>query len=535
MHFTPSVPACGTTQALTQSCARTSATPRGSEAEGTWAFRNRQVRELLWYCAPALLLGLALRVLMTWQMPYGYMQFDSADFLLTAHRFLSKHELIIHSKRTYLVPILYTLPFILKIPALIVIPVAQHLLGLGVVLMSGLLARLWFRPWRWVVVPLTLLMAANPNFLWFEHTLMSESVYLYCVFALALAATLFTIHPTGRRFAILSLALFFAASARPEGRLLLGFGFLLVVLVEWGNWKTLWLRLGCLIALAGVTLPLTRTGQAGQLLYATVLPLAPDESKVDPEFGRLVRPLRDQVRTKRHPTAELQGLEQKLTDLAATHLEAKGVVNGDTNALCQKMAFEACLNQPLEIPLVVERKFLRSNDSPTSIGYDEPRLQQKLNVGFNRKNMLNVLSKGLLGQELKGEEAVWEFVREHYHPFSWYRFLDTNWRRFTIGLRDDEGIPGSAPTPHWATFFVLGFAGFAMALVAPGPLRRFHLAWVPSLCGLWFAVELAGVVNPRYRFVFEPFCLIYAILGLTIVCAMVAGAFRPRPRAGAST
>lgn len=494
-----------------------------------WSFRDPQMREFLWFCAPALLLGLTLRVLMTWQMPYGYMQFDSADFLLTTQRFLTKGALVIHSKRTFLVPILYALPFFLKIPALIVIPIAQHLLGLGVVLITGALTRLCLPPWRWVIVPLTMIMAANPNLLWYEHALMSESVYLFCVFALALAATLFTTRRTTLHFTLLLLALFFTAAARPEGRLFLAFGFLLIILVDWGNWKVLWLRLAWLTGLALVTLPLTRTYQAGQLLYATVLPLAPDESKVDPEFGRMIRALRDHIRAHPGVNTELQSLEQKVTDMSGEYLEAKGMHNPDTNSFCQKLAIEACLNQPWETLILAGRKFLLSNDGAISIGYNEPRLTQKLNIGFNRKNMLNVLSKGLVGHDLKDEAAVSAFVRDHYHPFSWYPFLDDTWARFTVGIPVDH--VGEAPIPPLPVFFMLAFSGMAIAMAMPGPLQRFHIAWILILSGVWFAVELTGVINARYRFLFEPFCLIYVALGMGLLGKKMVCCFRANDQA----
>ena len=489
-----------------------------------WSFREPATREFLWFCAPALLLGLVLRALMTWQMPYGYMQFDSADFLMTAHRFLTKGALTIHSKRTFLVPILYTLPFLLKIPGLIVIPIAQHLLGLGVVLMTGALTRLWLPPWRWVIVPLTLLMAANPNLLWYEHALMSESVYLSCVFALAVAGTLFTKRQTTLHFILLLMALFFTAAARPEGRLFLTFGLLLLVLVEWGRWKLLCLRLAWFAGLAMVTLPLTRTYQAGQLLYATVLPLAPDESKIDPEFGRLVRPLRDQIRAHPGVNTELQSLEQKLTDMSGEYLEARGLQNSDTNAFCQKLAIEACLNRPSETLLLAIHKFLLSNYSPISIGYSEPILQQKLDVGFTRKDMLSVLSKGLVGRDLKDKQAVSEFVSAHYHPFAWYPFVDDTWQRLTVGLKVEH--VGHPPIPPLSIFFVLALAGMAICMAISGPFQRFHVAWILSLGGLWFAVVLTGVINARYRFLFEPFCLIYATAGPALLCTKMASGIK---------
>ena len=63
-------------------------------------------------------------------MPYGYVQFDTADFLLTPFRLLSDHHYIIDSKKAFLTPTFFTIPFLLHIPALLFIPIAQHFLGL---------------------------------------------------------------------------------------------------------------------------------------------------------------------------------------------------------------------------------------------------------------------------------------------------------------------------------------------------------------------------------------------------------------------
>jgi hypothetical protein len=211
--------------------------------------------------------------------------------------------------------------------------------------------------------------------------------------------------------------------------------------------------------------------------------------------------------------------------MSGAYLEAKGERRPDTNAFCQKMAIEACLNRPWEVLLLASRKFLLSCDGPISVGYDEPRLQEKLNIGFNRKQMLNVLAKGLVGHDLADEAAVSAFVLAHYRPIPWFPFLDDAWATPTVGSRGDN--PGPASVPRLPIFFMLALAGMAVFLATPGPFRRFHIAWLLSLSGLWFAVELTGVVNARYRFLFEPFCLIYAILGLAVVGEKLAGCFHP--------
>src|SRR5438105_3054905 len=101
--------------------------------------RDEGFREFLWWCVPGLLVGIVVRALLTAEMPFGYMQFDTADFLVTAQRFITTGDAVIHGKKTFLVPILYAFPFVLHIPALIIIPLAQHFLGLLVILFVGAL------------------------------------------------------------------------------------------------------------------------------------------------------------------------------------------------------------------------------------------------------------------------------------------------------------------------------------------------------------------------------------------------------------
>ena len=57
-------------------------------------FRDPRLRELLLWCAPALLVGAVLRLFMEMRMPYGYIQFDTADFLLTPYRLLADHQVL---------------------------------------------------------------------------------------------------------------------------------------------------------------------------------------------------------------------------------------------------------------------------------------------------------------------------------------------------------------------------------------------------------------------------------------------------------
>lgn len=483
------------------------------------------IGETFRFCLPALVLGLVLRVLMLWHMPYGYMQFDSADFLVTANALLTKGTLSIHAKRTFLVPVLYAIPFLLHLPALIVIPIAQHMLGVAQVLAVGFLVRLWFLSWRWVIVPITLMFAANPVLLWFEHALMSESVYLFCVLSLALSATLYVNCPNGKRFAWLLAALFWVTAARPEGRLFFLFVFGLLVLLHGRDRKRLASRFAWLAGLAMVVLPITRTHQAGELLYASVLPFAPDESRVDPEFGRRVLPLKAAAMGHaKGASLELQSLAQNLDKMSEEYLKEKGQANPDNDALCQKLAIEACLHQPWALPRLAFTKFRYALRGATSVGYSEPRLQEKLEVGFRRKGLLKTLSVGLVGRPLSNDEAIDDFIRANYRPFSWYPWLDLVWRRCTAGIWRGP----ASELPSLPVFFLLALAGMAVAALTPGRYRALHASWVLTLLTLWFAVLLTGVDNPRYRFLFEPFCFIYIFLGAATALGLAGEWYKSR-------
>ena len=201
------------------------------ETAGSPAFR-----ELLLWCLPALLLGAIARAALTIHFPYGYFQGDTPDFLVTAERLVRHHTLVIHGKKAFLAPICFAVPFVLHVPALIVIPIVQHLAGLAATLLAGGLVRCWFRLWRWFIVPVTTLYTLNPALLWYEHALLAECHYLFCVTALALAGTLLVRRPTLRRFIWLIAALFFTAGSRPEGKLFVAFGLGVVALAYLGDW-----------------------------------------------------------------------------------------------------------------------------------------------------------------------------------------------------------------------------------------------------------------------------------------------------------
>jgi hypothetical protein len=484
------------------------------------------VSEFLWFCVPGVLAAVLVRAWLTAALPYGIYHFDTPDFLQTPYDLLHAHRLTLHNKKTFLAPFLFTIPFLLRIPALLLIPVGQHLLGCLLVLMTGALCRLWFVFWRWWIVPLMILMALHPALLWFEHTLLAEADYIFCVVWLALAGTVFVRWPRWPAFGFLLAALLFTAGARPEGRLFLAFGGAVVVLVYAGRWRAELAKLATLVLFCAATLLATRTAQGGILLYASLLHLAPEHSMVAPDLAPCLEALRDRARrtrARRVPN-DIVRVEKRLvgqiaTCYAPTHLaaglgDARHPNTRQINALCLRLALEIARQHPWALVTLVGDRFLARIDADSGGEFRNHDLQTRQERAFQRGlNRNAVLGVGLAGVPLLTDDQITAFVGAHYAEsrVPWYNAWEHAWMAAIGWLR----LPGRAYSaeyrlPGLPLFYVAGLIGAALSLFLVEPrLRLFQWTFLPVLVGVWFTVTLTGALMPRYRFVLEPFWLLY--------------------------
>jgi len=496
--------------------------------------RSPAFRQFLLWTLPALILGALARAALVLHFPYGYFQGDTPDFLVTAERLVRHHTLVIHGKKAFLAPICFAIPFLLHIPALLVIPILQHLAGLLATLFAGAIVRCWFRLWRWFIIPITTLYTLNPALLWYEHALLAESHYLFCVTAVALAGTLLILQPSLRRFIWLIITLFFTAGSRPEGKLFVAFGLGVVALAYMGDWK-LWPRRMLVMLLCSAAIWMSsRSTQAGLLLYATVLPLAPAHSTVAPGIEPYLTPLRDatgpqdeKVRTQLNKVekAANNALHDYLTSL---HQKAD---DAHVSALAQKLALEAIRRQPQFLPAIAANKFLmtcRPNPAgdftQTSGGFTPYWIYDKQLEALARRKFMQPLMKGLTGRDLHTDADTNAFLHEKYQPLQpdWFTPLQSAWGHLTLGLQWGSHGADKRFIPGWPALCLLAAAGMLASLIPRDRLWRFHLPWVATFLGVWFAVMLTGVVNPRYRFLFEPFCILYAFLLLDFLWSAAA-------------
>ena len=491
-------------------------------------------RQVLLYSAPALLVALTLRIVLTLSMPYGYVQYDTAEYLSTPFRLLKSGAFFVDGKRGFLVPILFTIPFLLHIPALIVIPLFQHLLGLAATFISGALTRFWFRSWRWFMLPVTLFVAVNPSMLWYEQTIMGESEFIFALIFLTLAATLWSLRPSRTRFVLLLFALICTAGARPEGKLFFAFGLLLVVLVLWRQWRPLGKCAGAMLAIALIWSLIVRQSTAPQLLYASLIQLTPDHSRLLPGVEPYIVPLRDQVRSESSgDPQQLVKVSKRVRDAIDPFLwltaRDSHTYYKELNRTLRDLCLDAIIAHPFQAMAIPFAKFRVAADSWSAYQFSEPALHRIQAYTYQSdKWMYEVLGKGLTGSPLD-DAAMRGFVTTRYIPgnVAWLGTLQTTWNNAMIWWRTPDrparhdrwvhdfagGVPGGLQVmPGLPWFYPIALLGMLAAMLWPDPSRRMHRAWVPVMLAVWYAATFVGVTNARYRFAYEPFCFIYLCL-----------------------
>lgn len=471
---------------------------------------------------PALILGLVLRVTLITHLPHAYFHDDAPDFLTTPDRLLNQHKWEVHQKKTFLTPILFTLPFLVRAPALLAIPIGQHLLGLALVMLVGLLCRLWFVYWKLFIVPLTLLAAANPFFLWYEHTLMAETAFVFCTVLVACAGTLYVLDPSRRRCAFLLVALFLEAGARPEGKLLFLFGLLLVALVHRRTPQIALRRLALLAVVGLVAHVATRTSQAGLLLYTSVVKLTPAELRCAPGFEPYIAPIREDLQQRwavkpnfprvRDRRAVAAAVESYLKDHPDRGTVSKHV---DVNTFCFKLAVETCARNLPALPAHVLQKFrFVATESPAARLDNDALFEKQREAYLDQLPLVMRLSRGLCGHLIANETELQQFIDAHYHEVPWFNALSDRWLAIVNALRFPDESFSDLPRLAFVyygvpLYFVLAALGLLAAALRPGAVQPFHFAWGLALAGFFFVIILTANVRPRFRFVFEPFWFLY--------------------------
>jgi hypothetical protein len=498
--------------------------PRGLRAFGQ-RLRAPDIRLALRLCLPAAVVAIALRVFLLAYMPATFVHNDTGATLETAARLLSRGAFVLDVKKTFLAPALYCVPALLHLPVLPFLAAVQHLLGVLLVFATGLLTFAWLRHWRVFIVPVTLATALNPVLLWYEHTALAETFAIFGIVLVALTATAFWRAPNRYTLGLLLLALFFMAGARPEGRLFALFALVLVIRTLWGRWHVFRIAVPITVAWTLLLFAITRTGQSGVLLFTSVLQLTPDHLVLSPGVAEIVRPLADRTRS------DWQGTEPpKLVRIRKELQSILAAAHAKPDPVAKRAGLETAARHLDALPALALRKFVIAHRELPCGDFDVYPIAGQLDALTDGGADLHDLRYAdlLWGHSLATPEAARAFLVANYRPLPG-NFLTnflTAWESFSVRSILPVELPGSRADgvsiqglPWLYSAALLGLLCLAFRDRTP---LNFHQLWGAFLLGLFVIIMVTANIRARFRVLFEPFWILYALAVLDTVLILLA-------------
>jgi hypothetical protein len=480
--------------------------------------RSREVRHALLLCLPGAAIAIALRLWLLFYMPAAFLHDDTAQILVTPERLIGSGVIVIHTKKVFLTPLLYSIAALAHIPLLYFVAVIQHAFGVLLVFVVGLLARVWFSSWQIWIIPLTVLVAINPVLLWYEHTALPESLAVFGVVAVALTGTIFYREPNRYTLALFMLALLFVAGARPEGRLFCLFGLVLVIRSYWRDWRRLRIALPISAAWIYLVFLLTRTGQSGLLLYASMIQWSPDHLVLSPGLAEHMQSI--QLEASRQwqsdDAPKLVPLRKQTYAGISTYLKEQGASHrnsrGEVDAVAKRAGIEIALRNFIQLPSFAIRKFVVAHrELPARDFTNYPLIGQwnsLLGMGLKRGEIL-------WGVSFESPEQALAFLRSNYDltPSRVLTpFLETFVEAGLFPIAPIE-LPGSnitkVPIRGLPWLYACAVIGAICLILRERPILGFHLIWFLFLCLLFIVLMVTANIRARFRVTFEPFWYIY--------------------------
>lgn len=491
----------------------------GSESNnGRSSFTLKQV---LWFSAPALILGLALRVFLLVNMPSAFFISDTREFVDSDNTsLLDVGNPFKRSSRTFLAKVIYTAPLTFGKPNMPYIPAVQHLFGLGLVFGVGVLCALWTRYWKIWIIPLTTTLAVHPTLLWYEHMALPDSTSVALVALTSAAGGLYYCRPTWGRLIGLSAALFLMAGARQESFLFLPLGLLMVLLRHRGELRSNLKRVGvvaavCLLAFLG-----SQTSQGGQMLLTSTVHMAPDKLWSKPAFSADAVALREEFKPRwpsypdKHNSSRkiiVKRVQDHLDSLGSRSDASKSANSRLNNSFCKDVAIEIALRNWWRMPGIAINKFLATHLEEPSPGFDQEWLHEKhLSIMFGKpderlpkdhKNM-----EIYFGRTFASKEEFAQWLKEAYpvQKLEGLRSFQAAFVRFTVESGFPSRVIQGQTLPGLPYVTLAGLVGLIAAALLKGENRTYRLTWVLLLFFQAFIVFSTSSLRSRYRLVYEP-------------------------------
>ncbi len=486
--------------------------------------RRHDLGGTLLLCLPAALVAVAFRAYLLAHYPSAFIHNDSASVLETADTLVSRGVFHVEGKNTPLLPAIYCIPALLGLPILPFAAVVQHLLGPALVFIIGFLCRAWLIAWKVWIVPVTLLIALHPVIIFYEHLALAETYALFFTTLVALLAWLFYRQPRPATFVIFLVGLLLVAVARPEGNLFVFFGVALVIRTFWGRWKRGFLYLGLTLAWSILVFVLTPTSQSGLLLHASVVHLSPSSLALSPGLAEALRPIADaSAKNWREPevpnlTKTRKSLQEAIIRFQVTRGVDPARAEDLAEPLAKRAALEIVMRNALNIPSLALRKFVLGHHEPLTLGFNEFAVDGQLDMLFEQGEPLRGILYAPLawGREIHDRQEASEFFASTNHAiaFDWIQKYREVWSAAALLPLLPLRLPGAEPDsipiqgiPWLYAFAALGL--ISLAIRPPQPFN-FHFVFGLFLVGFFVAIMVTANVRARFRFVFEPFWILYA-------------------------
>jgi hypothetical protein len=505
--------------------------------------RHPLLRDALLWAIPALVVGAALRVLFLSYSPYAYWGSDSRSYFGFTNGVWTEFYFSINEKRRYLYPI-FMLPISL-LPGSALRATAWIQAGLGVltILPFAYIVRRIFVGWKGLIVPLTVLYAGLPVYIWYEHELIADTI-LFDGVVWMLAGWMAWVSQADRARAARLWWWFFVplaiiALTKPSVKFFWpGILFALVVVGAWRvlRWKH-WAALGALFV---VGLTVGDEDQGAWLLMNTAFPFVQLETPLHAPYKAEIRDWVLQKRARIDFYAEEDYEVQKYfrgpgNDPARPLWRKLAKDKAKLSRVYRDIALEAIRARPdLFVKIGLHRLLGSCNpadldDSRFRADYFSKRLEEQIVNHRNPESMLRIA----FGIPFKApfpsveEFRAWTNPRGECAASAWMQgYVGTYQRLGALVTRPGEashGLDEYRPT-------LLGWWVLLGGLLACfPPFLRTVGVWGITMASAMAATYLVGIEHHRYFAVTWPVVLLALAVGVDGLVRL-AGKVWPRGR-----